>query len=345
MRYLLLLLLSFSLAITCPAQQDSLATLLQEGMRLHDQGDYDGAIAKYDRIIATNSQYYLAYAEKSFSLFASGKYQDCADLCRKVLKEYSGNEKNGNIYVNYGSATDALGKPEEALKIYKEGIRKFPGYHLLYFNRGITEYIGKDYDDAVKDMEESLRLSPGHASSHQYLAYSIYPKNKIAAEMALVGFLLLEPTGQRAEKNLKLLLQILGANVQQKNDSNITISVNADMLNTKEKGEDDFHQTELMLSLTSAMDHSEVSKILTPAQLMEKKLEIFAEIKVGKKGFFSNFYVALFSDLKAANLLETASHVLYSSDKTGSDLGWLKDHQDRESEYEKWMQARVTKSN
>lgn len=343
MKQLMLLLLSISLAISSQAQQDSLDNMLQNGMQLSDKGDYSGAIAKYDQIIGSNSQYYLAYAEKSFSLYLWGKYQDCIDLCKKVLKEYSGNEKNGNIYVNYGSSLDALGKPADALKIYKEGIKKFPGYDMLYFNKGITEYSNKAYDDAVKDMEKSISLNPAHASSHQGLALSIYPNNKIASAMALIGFLLLEPRGERAEKNLKMLQEIFGSNVQQKDEKNITISVSPDMLDTKEKGEDDFHQTAFMLTMAGALDHSEVSKVITPAQLMEKKLEILAEIKVSKKGFFSNFYVTLLSDLQSAKLLETASHVILLSDKADADQQWLQDHQDKAEEYTKWMEARMKK--
>src|ERR1700748_3514615 len=257
---MMVLLLTFSLATGSQAQQDSLDNMLQAGMQLHDKGDYGGAIGQYDQIIGLNPHYYLAYAEKSFSLYQWGKYQDCIELCKKVLKEFTSNEKNGNIYVNYGSALDALGKPDEAIKIYKEGIRKFPGYHMLYFNKGITEYANKEYDDAVQDMEKWISLNPAHASSHQGLALSIYPKNKIASAMALTGFLLLEPTGERAENNLKMLQEILGANVQEKDEKNITITVSADMLDTKEKGEDDFHLTGFMLSVAGAADKTETSK-------------------------------------------------------------------------------------
>jgi len=56
------------------------------------------------------------------------------------------------------------------------------------FNRGITEYLHNDYDDAVTDFEKSISLNPGHASSHQYLAYGIYKKNKMAAVLSLSTF-------------------------------------------------------------------------------------------------------------------------------------------------------------
>jgi tetratricopeptide (TPR) repeat protein len=311
--------------------------MLREGIRLHDQGDYAGAILQYDRIISLNNQYFLAYSEKTFSLFSSGKYQECTDLCKQVLKDFPNDDGNARIYVNYGSAMDALGNNKEAIKIYDEGIRKFPGEHLLYFNRGVTEYAHEEYDPVIRDMEESLRLSSGHPSSHLYLASCMYSRNKIASAMAMVGFLLVEPTGKRAEKNLPVLLGILGQHVTQKNDSNISITLNADALGTKEKGEDDFHLTEFMLAMATAADHTEASKGKSSAQLLENKLKMLAEVSVKNKGFFSNFYVPLLAGLQKAGLLETASHMITLSAKENDNLQWLQDHSDKVKELQAWM--------
>jgi tetratricopeptide (TPR) repeat protein len=197
--------------------------------------------------------YAISEFSASYSLFAAGKYPDCIDLCKQVLKDFSNNDLNGNIYTNYASALDAQGQSKEAIKVYTEGIRKFPHEHLLFFNRGITEYNQNDHDAAAKDLEESLRLSPGHAGSHQALAFCVYDNNRIAGALALATFLMVEPTGPRAEKNLATLTQLLHKNVSQTNDSNVTITLSADDLNTKPKGDDNFHQAELMLSLTGTV--------------------------------------------------------------------------------------------
>jgi hypothetical protein len=186
-------------------------------------------------------------------------------------------------------------------------------------------------------MEESLRLSPGHPSSHLYLASCIYSRNKIASAMAMVGFLLVEPTGQRAEKNLPVLLGILGQHVTQKNDSNVTISLNADALSTKEKGEDDFHMTEFMLAMATAADRTEASKGKSSTQLLEDKLKMLAEVSVKNKGFFSNFYVPLLAGLEKAGLLETACHMISLSAKENENLQWLQDHSDKVKELQAWM--------
>jgi Tfp pilus assembly protein PilF len=331
------LFFTLSLAIRCSAQEDTLRAYLQAGISKHDAGDYDGAIRQYDRIIAINPRYYLAYSEKTFSLFMAAKYQDCIELCKQVLKEFPDSDQNFNIYINYGSALDGQGQSKEAIKVYDEGIRKFPHQHLLFFNRGITEINQNDYDAATRDMEESLRLNPGRAGAHQALAYAVFQKNRIAGILAITTFLIIEPTGPRAEKNLALLTQWLHKNVSQKNDSNITITLSADALDTKAKGDDDFRPTEVMLNLTAAMDAAEQSKGKTPAELMEKKLGILADITPTRKGFFSNFYLPFFAGLQKAGLLETASHIMYLSAKNADDLTWLQAHTDKYKELQKYM--------
>ena len=55
------------------------------------------------------------------------------------------------MYSNYGTALDYLQKPDEAINIYSEGIKKFPADYNLYFNRGVTEYTQKDIEKATED--------------------------------------------------------------------------------------------------------------------------------------------------------------------------------------------------
>ena len=311
------------------AQETSLDGLLQEGLSLHDKGDYAGAIAKYDEILQRDDRFYMAYVEKSLTLYMSGKYEDCADLCKKAIKKFPDSAENRNIYVNYGSALDVLGKSDQALKVYSEGIKRFPGFYLLPFNKGVTEYRLKKYDDAVVDLERSVSLKPMHASSHQFLAYSIYPTNRVAAGMALTTFLVLEPQGDRAERNLKILQGILVSNVQKKDDKTINIFMSAASLDTKTRKEDDFRTTELTLTFSSANDMSKSSDSLSPMKKLEEKLNFFAIANSEKKGFFSHYYIPYLAALKENHFLETAACLIYQTTNDERDRAWLNANKDK----------------
>lgn len=336
MRLLVLVTIFLSSFFISHGQEDSL--MLIQGMELHDNDDYAGAIKVYDSIILRNSNYYSAYYEKSFSLYSAARYQDCIDLCRLIIKKYPYGKDIENVYVNYGSALDGMSRPDEAIKIYKEGLRRFPATYILHYNKGITEYYQKSYTDAVVDFEHAVSFNPGHASSHQYLAYSIYSRNKIAAVMSLSVFLLLEHSGERAVKNLKLLQQLMGGDVAQKDDNSISIGLSPAALDTKRKGEDDFHVADMSISLRSALDHDKEYKRLTLAEKLKYKLDILSEIS-SKKGFFSTFYVPFFAKLKADGFTDVACYVIYASSGDIAIEKWIEQNQDRITAFYKWLNA------
>jgi len=145
---------------------------------------------------------------------------------------------------------------------------------------------------------------------------------------------LLEPSGERAENNLKILQGILGGNVQKKDEKNITISLSTEDVDTKEKGPDDFRTTELMMSLSAAADLAKDS--LNAMQKLENTLEIFALAAPRKKGFFSNYYVAYLSGLKNNQFLETAAYVMYYSADDNLDRQWLDANKEKVAALGQW---------
>ncbi|MGB8190996.1 MAG: tetratricopeptide repeat protein, partial [Chitinophagaceae bacterium] len=306
MRTFIVTLLALFSFFSSPAQDDPQKALLDQGISLYDKGDYEGAVKLFDEILSKDKNHFLASYEKTLALYASGKYEQCVDLCKDIVKRFPNESELRKVYVNYGSALDGLGKPGQAVKIYSEGIKKFPESYLLYFNRGITNYMQKETEDAIGDFKKAIEFNPNHASSHQSLAYSIYAKNKIAAIMSLSVFLLLEPEGQRATKNLKILLHLLGSNVKQEDEKNVTITLSPQQLDTKERGEDDFHMTEFLLTMRAALDNSEKYKDMPAAQKLKDKLELIvthdAELnKKNKQGFFTRYYLPFLKQMKEDN--------------------------------------------
>jgi tetratricopeptide (TPR) repeat protein len=340
MRITLLVLLSAIPFLSAYSQSDgSSADLLKQGVALHDKKDYEGAIKLYDEIIKNDPNHFAAQYEKSFSLYSLGKYEECINLCKAIIKQFPKEEDGRKVYVNYGSSLDAIGKPAEAVRIYSEGIKKFPNSYLLYFNRGITQYLQKEVDKATADFQRSVSLNPIHASSHQFLAYCVIAKNKIAAAMSLATFLMIEPQGQRAEKNLKIFLQLIGSNVEKKDEKNITITLSPDVLDKKRNKEDDFGMTEMLLSMNVALDLGDEKKNLGPAQKLKEKLDIIAGISAGgkKKGFFTKFYLPFFKQLSADSLAQTAAYIIYGSSAEEEIQNWIKENKTSTDAFYSWL--------
>jgi tetratricopeptide (TPR) repeat protein len=322
------------------AQEISPGALVDSGIVSYDKGDYNQSIAYYDKAIAKYPELYLAYYEKSLSLFSAERYEECAELCKSVLKRFPDGEQNKGIYINYGSALDGLGKSEEAITVYNKGIKKYPDVSLLHFNKAVTLYLLKNYEDAADELKSAIFLNPAHASSHQFLAYSVYGSNKLAGVLALTNFLLLEPQGNRAAQNLKLLLTLLNGNVQKKEDNVINITMT--MGNKDDKKPDNFKSQELMMSLTAASDLSEKNKDKNVAQKLEHKLALFpgsSEKKVKRKTFFHDYYLPLLEDMQKDSLLETASYIIYASSDDVAVQEWLDSNKDKVKAFYKWFNA------
>lgn len=341
MRKFILIVFLFCMAGKLMAQDDSLQALLREGVALHDKGDYDGAIRIYNEVIDKDPDRLLAWYEKSLTLFVAQRYQECVDFCKVVLKRFKEGDELDNIYVNYGSAMDALGKPDEAIKIYSQGIRKY-NHYLLFFNRGITEFQNNKTNEAIGDFEQTLLLNPLHASSHQYLGYTVYGSNKVACMMALSTFLIIESNTNRSDKNLKILQDLFGSAAKKTGERSVTITLDPLMLDQGDKKNkpDNFSHTEMTLAFDAALDHSDsLKQFLTPADRLKRKLEIFAEISTeGKKGFFTEFYIPFFKAMRANGYLETAANMILARSNDDQVKNWISSNEAKLNAFAKWLQ-------
>ncbi|MBO9661126.1 MAG: tetratricopeptide repeat protein, partial [Chitinophagaceae bacterium] len=283
--------------LCCEAQ--GLDPILKRGIKLHDEGKFEEAIATYDSAIAANPGSYLAYYEKSLSLMKSGKLQESIDLSDWALKKFPDGEENASFYVNNGTCWDLLKNPQKALEVYDEGIKKYPGTSLLYFNKAITLYNTGKLRETEAALEKSIHYNPYHASSHQVMAVLKSQSNRSYSLLAGLFFMVIEPTGKRAEGRLQLIEAAIGANVEKKDDKNVTI--NLSMPDKKDKQPNDFSMMEMVMSMSVALDHSDKNKNETRPQRMQRVLDtVFAVLSEQEKGsgFGWAFYVPFFADLK-----------------------------------------------
>jgi tetratricopeptide (TPR) repeat protein len=323
---------------------DNPTALLKKGIALHDKGDYAGAIKIYDEILKQEPDNTEVLYEKTLSLMQQGNYQECIDLCKELLKRFPDNEYNKAVYINYGTALDHLKKPEEAIKVYSDGINKYPKAALLYFNRAVTENIYKQTDKAIADLKRSVSLNPLHTTSHLYLGLLMASSNKTAAMMSLSTFLLIEPAGQRAERALTQLLNLAGSNVEKKDAKNISISLPSELVDSTIKMEDDFRSAELAMSMMAALDLSKKDKKNVAEKLSEKLSMIVGLITERQKennqpGFYSSFYVPFLKSLKEGGYFETAGYIMCTASEEKDVKKWISKNKGKIDELYSYMRG------
>jgi outer membrane protein assembly factor BamD (BamD/ComL family) len=344
MKKIILIGLMACINLFCFAQSEKVKQLVNEGIAMHDKGDYENALKKYDEAIAGDDGYLTALYEKSFTLNRMKNFEGCIDLSKKMIKNFPESPLLKAVYVQYGSALDDLGKPADAIKIYNEGLKKFPGYFLLHFNKGITYTLTNDLDKAYSSYQEALVANPLHASGYYQLAALLKSSNHIPAMLACVMHLVLEPQTERSVESFGVLKELIYANVKKTGDKNVTITMDVSMFDTKKtkKQPDNFRMQEMMFSMSSALDKDSVLSSITKTDIekFDLKLQLLINsLNNGEKGFFSERYVPFFKKLKENDFTMIVSRLVFANTKDERNAAWLKTNTNKTDEFYKWLKG------
>ena len=344
MRRIVVLFVSLFI-VTTAFSQDEAKTLIQEGIELHDKGDFEGAIAKYDAALKIEPFNGKALYEKSYSLMEIKKYVEAAEILKTILKESKEPEYRKLSYVNYGTVLDYMGDKSKSIEVYNKGMKEYPDFYLLPFNKGITQSGMNDEAGAIESFKRSVTLNPMHASSHNALGRANFETKRIPAILSLFTFLIIEQTGKRAEQNLSYFNQLLTRGVSKGENGNVTISISMDMLDDSKKSkEDDFSGAELVLSLMgSSNELADTLGAKTEADRLDIKMQMFinaiSEVKKKEKGFFKNFYVPMFREMKEKGYVKTACYIVLSSTNDKATLLWIDENSDAVNEFYDWFKS------
>ena len=347
MQKLILTLLVFFFSILGFSQRsDVVKDLVNVGIELHDKGDYEGAIKKYNDALQIDANDYDANYEKALSLLAAKRYEECISLCRYVIDKFSNNPNVSGIYSNLGNALDDAGQADEALKVYAKGIEKFPNYYMLYFNKGLTYMRIKKYDEALNCYTSALKNNGLHASSNYYTAILLQDNNRIPSLLAYITFIAIESQSNRSPKAYEAIQEIVYRGIKTEGN-NTTINISMEMLDNnnkkkKKKEKNDFSSIDLVFSLMGAMDNSkEIDSITkTSADKFDLKLQfLISSLEENKKkgtGFYWEHYVPFFIEMKNKNYVNTLSNIIHLSQNKDAEA-WMKQNPDKVKEFYNWL--------
>lgn len=343
MKYRLLFLLClFATAGVIGQAIDPVKVLVKEGIALHDQGQYDAAIAKYDSAIKMDANNFDAYYEKSLSFLFAKRYEDCIDVSKYLLRQHSDNPSIKEVYSNYGSALDDAGKPEDAIAIFEKGIKKFPDYYLLHYNKALTLGRMKRWDDAMPFFMNALRNKPNHAGSLYYVSMGLENSNKVAAILCCITFLSIEPEGKRAESTLKYLKELMGSFAKKGDGGNSVITIDAGDIGNKKK-ENNFSMVQMMLGLTVASGFKDSTGIKTEIDQLSSQVQMLAAslsngAKDGK-GLFWEVYAPFIVKMNEAGLVPVFAHIGSITSGDERNIQWINAHQEKLVDFKNFIEG------
>lgn len=111
----------------------------------------------------------------------TGRAQATADekirACSSLIDAQSGDsERLAVLYTSRGAAWRQKGNFDHAVSDQDEAIRLQPGSALLYFNRAITWLSKDDADRAIADFGEAIRRAPSFALAYRSRGDQLYAK-------------------------------------------------------------------------------------------------------------------------------------------------------------------------
>ena len=319
-------------AVSTTAQK----ALIKQGMALHDAGDFDGAIAKYEQVLAEEPAAVDAMYELAFS--HAGK-RDCAKamaIARKGATFRS--DLLPQFHLLFGNCLDESGRRDEAIDVYKTAIQKTPGFALLHYNLAVSYVRTGKLDDARRALQQSLYLNPNHASSH-YLLSTIYQQlgYRVPATLALSRFLSIEPEGPRTIDALGRLQSLLESGVARSETSN-DISVILPAKSKKDEGEFDSVAVAMSLSVAGGEINGE-KKELSPFKVISKYYGVMCEI-LGRpegKGFAAEYYAPFFAELDKQHFVEAFVYQSLPVARLGGAAEWAETNPATLEAFRKWL--------
>lgn len=325
-------------------QNEEAKTLIDEGLKLHNQGEYKKAIKKYEKAYKLDENSLVALYEMSFSYLSLKNYAKTEELCQEAIKKFPNSKLLKQVYSTYGNSFDMSGNSKKAIEIYSKGIEKFPDYYSLWFNKGIAEYNIEDFYSSRNSFQNSIRLNPNHPSSCYYLGIvENNMGNRISAILALSRFLIIENKGQRAEKISPFLLKKVNNLYYQKEEGKSTLiySSAGARLDTIPDIFKEIESNLNILETTSSIPGIGREYDTNIEEFNSHMKTIFELLKAYKKdntGFYWEFFAPFFIELEGKDYVSTFVYDININANTDEkDIEWLKQNNSDFNEYVDWI--------
>lgn len=142
------------------------AVLTQEGIRLEEQNDFDGAAASYEAALDADDGARQARLRLGLLRFKQAKWEDATPLMIRAARE---NPDDIQLLINLGTALLQLERDQEAVDWLTRAITVAPDSPPAHNNLGVAlARIGR-FEDAAVEFKRTLELNPEHRTAARSL--------------------------------------------------------------------------------------------------------------------------------------------------------------------------------
>ena len=187
----------------------SVENLIQEGIELHDEGEYEEAIDRYNEALDIDSTQFFAVYEIALSYLALKDYENASLYSSQVI-DSKDKQLSPGAYAVLSEALAGLDQVDDAIEVLNEGIEENGDIALLYFNLALNYYKKGDIEKTIEHVTKAIDLDKSHSGAFLLYAYALNDKGLwVQSILPLQMFLLLEPDSKRSKDAFNELLQTM----------------------------------------------------------------------------------------------------------------------------------------
>ena len=194
----------------------------KEAIQLMDNGDIGDALLLLEEAQKLDPKNILIPYEMALANYMKENYATSIQILKNLKKH---KDVNPRIYQLLGNSYSLSGERKTAIKVYEEGLKKYPNSGILNLERGNMEMFIENYDDALQYYETGIKVDPAFSSNY-YWASKIYCNSTEEVWGMIYGeiFMNLERNSNRTVEISKLIFDTYKSEIQFPEENKISVS-------------------------------------------------------------------------------------------------------------------------
>jgi len=164
-------------------KQDEFTKLTNTGKNYYDQGQFDKAIAAFERAVPLQPEHPDAHLNLANAYLRANQPQKALQHAEEVLKL---DHSSGAAHYISGCASLRSGKPLEAVKSLQQAKDIDRTINAVSFQLGLAHQQAGNFADAAEQFQEVVKFEPNHGAAHYALSQVLLRLNRTGeAQQAL----------------------------------------------------------------------------------------------------------------------------------------------------------------
>jgi tetratricopeptide (TPR) repeat protein len=152
------------------SNQQDLTAILRQGLAEFNTGNFAGAEAAYQRVLATHPNQPDALHLLGLVAYSVGKFALAVELIQRAISFQPG---NANFHNNIGNAFRSLGRATEALESYQRALTLEPSHIHAQGNVGTAYYDIGEIEKAIASYRKALTVDANNVETLNNLSIAL----------------------------------------------------------------------------------------------------------------------------------------------------------------------------